>query len=161
MKNIALYLILYYIFKNACKPLGSDEKNIWLTRITVIYVIHIIIKFALMVRLEQKMVDIERKLKGHSYNKDFRAFLIESTVSNTPVWMVDCVAEMFELFVLLFVVAKIKETVDIKIETDCKMYGFLKSKFKKEIQSVKRLQGMVVFLFILDIYVLTYTALSY
>ena len=59
IKNIGMFLVVYFVFKKATKPLGHDEKRLWLRRLRFIFFTNLLLNGLFVAMIEVQVFNFK------------------------------------------------------------------------------------------------------
>ena len=59
VKNLAMFLVIYYVFKKASKPLQKKERNKWMNRVCIVFIIVIPSELYMLYKIEHQLKQYE------------------------------------------------------------------------------------------------------
>ena len=108
-----MFCVVYFVFKKASKPLGSDDKTRWLSWLRYIFYVNLIINAFFVTIIEIDVYKYEYidedlvTLKG-TWNQQFK---FEKVFCSSKFWIVNSFAEVVQIFLFYLVVRNISKQV--------------------------------------------------
>ena len=59
VKNLAMFLVIYYVFKKASKPLQKIDRNKWMKRVCMVFIIGIPSELYMLYKIESELKKYE------------------------------------------------------------------------------------------------------
>ena len=163
IKNIGMFLVVYFVFKKATKPLGHDEKKLWLRRLRIIFFTNLLLNglFVAMIEIQVfnfKNIDDQQIDLKDTWNQQFE---FENVLCTSEFWLINSMAEILQIILFVFVTQSITKQVNQMIEYEKKVYGYREGHFQIQLKKINNLWLIISVYGTINLYVFLFTLTSF
>ena len=158
LKNIGAFQVVYFVFKKAAKPLGSQDKKKWLDIVKYLFLLGFGFNIFFLISMEINFWEV--------YNSDMdnqlweTRFEFEKVTCSNFFWLFNSMSEVIQTCIFYYVVNKIEIQVLAQIKIEIREYGYDMDKYAQQLKNLENLWFIIKFNIFANCYVFLFTSLT-